>query len=279
MSFMSTIHTLLTSWPGVETELLLAAVLDIDKTLLYSHSDLALTQEQEIQLNNMVEKRRAGMPMAYILGEKQFCGLKFTVTPDTLIPRPETEWLVEQATKYILESMQSKADPVHIVDIGTGSGCIAISIYKKLGALDMASRIEIIGIDISQQALEVAYLNGQKFGTNIAWTKGDLLQNLTKPFDLLIANLPYVPETHYIRLQDNLRYEPKLALVDKEGWPKTAQLLEQAKLQINAGGVILLEHDPSAFLWLQTFAHQLFPEKKITVHTDLQNLQRYLVIK
>lgn len=249
-----------------EIELLLMNVLGKSKEFLFLNPDFTLSQEQVNLLTDLVNRRKNGEPLAYITGSKNFYGRNFKVTKDTLIPRPETEELINLVLKL------NKTKPIKsILDVGTGSGCIAITLAKEL---PVAS---IFASDISKEALEIAKENTKTHNAKITFFESDLLKNIPDQFDLIIANLPYVPEEIYKQNFEQLKNEPRLALVDAPNWPKTMELLQTAHLHLNQGGSILLEHDPSAMDLISRKANNI-GFKNVQIFDDLKSLSRFAII-
>lgn len=249
-----------------DAELLLMHVLNTNKEFLFLHPDMELTQEQENLLLELSTRRKNGEPLAYLTGVKTFFGRNFKVTKDTLIPRPETEELINLTLE-----LNNQKPLKTILDVGTGSGCIAITLAKEL------PNAQVFASDISADALNVAKENAQKHNTQITFFESNLLSNVTGKFDLIIANLPYVPEDVYQQNFEQLKTEPKLALVDSEGWPKTIELLQTASLHLNPGGSILLEHDPSAISYIKEVALK-YGFGDIKILRDLGNFERFVLI-
>jgi release factor glutamine methyltransferase len=249
-----------------DIELLLMHVLGKSKEFLFLNPDFTLSQEQTVLLTDLVNRRKYGEPLAYLTGSKNFYGRNFKVTKDTLIPRPETEELIN----LVLKLNQNKPLKT-ILDVGTGSGCIAITLANEL------PEASIFASDISKEALEIAKENAKTHNAKITFFESDLLKNIQGHFDLIIANLPYVPEDVYRQNFEQLKSEPKLALVDNPGWPKTIELLKTAHLHLNLGGSILLEHDPAAMelIFAQAKQNGL---ASISIKKDYQGLNRYAVI-
>jgi release factor glutamine methyltransferase len=191
----------------LELEVLLLFVLNISKTDLLKNPDLTLTAEQISQIDQLVQHRLQGVPIAYLTGSKEFYGLEFSVTPDVLIPRPETEEMVEIA-------LGLKPAPHKILDIGTGSGAIACTLAHKL------PQPHITAVDISDNALLVAKKNAAKFNlSNIEFIKSDFLNKITPgtEFDLIITNPPYIKLSDTALMShETLKFEPKLALFSGE---------------------------------------------------------------
>jgi release factor glutamine methyltransferase len=217
-----------------EAELLLARALGIGKARLAAHPELAAEGRRHPRYLEYLERRLAGEPVAYILGEREFYGLGFRVTPDVLIPRPETELLVELALARI------GADrPLRLLDIGTGSGCIAVTLAH------LRPHARVIATDTSAAGLEVARSNARRHGAdNIEFLQGDAFAPvLGEPFDVIVSNPPYVAQGDPHLFQGDLRFEPKQALTSgADGLDLMRALVAQAPAQLEAGGWLLLEH-------------------------------------
>jgi release factor glutamine methyltransferase len=220
-----------------ESEFLVAALLKVPPTHLLLKRHLSLPEHVARFLDQWADERQARKPLAYIVGEQPFRDLTLEVTPDVLIPRPETELLVEQAMKLL---DQAPADSM-VVDVGTGCGNIAISLAGH------ARVRRVIGIDVSVKALEVAQRNAQKSGraAKCEWFQGDLLLPVCPPkvdIQMVVANLPYVRTSEMDALAPELSWEPRLAL---DGGPDGLRLLargvRQAKDVLVGGGHLLLE--------------------------------------
>lgn len=182
-----------------------AAVLQVDVQKTYFLADLTATPTQLQQLQNMLTQLSQHTPLQYVLGHELFMDLPFNVTPDVLIPRPETAELV---TRIIQEHQQQET--LRILDVGTGSGCIAISLAHHL------PQAQVTAVDISEKALEVAQKNARSIGVNIQFKQLDFLTQshlLTTPFDILVSNPPYIAEAEKSTMEANvLQHEPHLAL-------------------------------------------------------------------
>jgi release factor glutamine methyltransferase len=217
-----------------EAELLLARAVGITRARLVAHPELAAEARSHPRYLEYLKRRVAGEPVAYILGEREFYGLTFRVTPDVLIPRPETELLVELALARIPEG-----EPLRLLDIGTGSGCIAVTLAQlRPGA-------RVIATDASAAALEVARCNARRHGVeNVEFRLGDAFAPvLGERFDVIVSNPPYVARGDPHLFQGDLRFEPKQALTSgTDGLELTRILVAQAPPQLEARGWLLLEH-------------------------------------
>ncbi len=249
----------------LEAELLLRHVLKISRTELYQELDHELSLEEDEIFWSLVERRRSGEPAAYITGHREFYGLDFYVDPNVLIPRPESELLVEKT----LQLTQNRPAPI-IADIGTGCGAIAISLALNL------PQAKIYATDISPAALKVALFNCQKHGVEnrICLLEGDMLDPLPESVDLIVANLPYVREAELSRINTH-GFEPALALNGGlDGLGKIRKLGSQIGDKLRSGGCLLLEIGQGQGEAVTTFLHSLFPLAKIEVTPDLSGIDR-----
>ncbi|HPF20139.1 MAG TPA: peptide chain release factor N(5)-glutamine methyltransferase [Syntrophomonas sp.] len=227
----------------LEAEILLAHVLKKDRVYLYANYEAPVNPDERALYKEYIKRRTKSEPIAYITGHKEFMSLDLIVTPDVLIPRPETELLVETAIKAAKD-----LEKVRIVDVGTGSGAIAVSLAYYL------KQAQVSATDISLPALKVACQNAERHQVSIDFHAGSLLESFfTRPagepsahFDILVANLPYVPETDRDSLEPQVRdFEPHLALfAGEDGLDLYRQLLPQARRVLPEGAIMLLEIDP-----------------------------------
>ena len=252
-----------------ESELLLWHTLGIDRVQLYRDSDRSLTSSEEGAYWGVVERRTSGEPTAYIMGSREFYGANFCVDNRVLIPRPESELLVEKAIKI------AKSRPVEkIVEIGTGSGAIAISLALNLDG------VGIYATDISLSALSVARVNCQYHGVRerISFLAGYMLEPLKGPFDIVVANLPYIPSREIARL-GLADFEPLVAL--DGGWSgleKINRLCSVGENFLGLGGSLLLEVGSGQAKMVARTLERLFPHATLEVITDLAGIDRLLVL-
>jgi release factor glutamine methyltransferase len=236
---------------------------------LYSDLDRKLTPEEDEKFWQLAERRLTGEPSAYITGHREFYGFDFYVDPGVLIPRPETELLVEKA----IELAQKRAVAT-IADIGTGCGAIAISLAVNLPG------VKIYATDISAAALKVARLNCQKYGVadRVRLLVGNSLDPLSEPVDLIVANLPYVRERELSRV--NTRgFEPSVALDGgPDGLEKIRRLCHQAEARLNAGGSLLVEIGAGQKEAVTRLLRSLFPKARIEVVQDLSGRDRVVTV-
>jgi len=222
----------------LDAEIILTHYLNAhDRSYLVAHDDEELPDNIQQACDIMLASRMRGKPLAYILGYKEFYGRRFAVTPEVLIPRPETEDIIELAKAI---------KPTSIIDVGTGSGCIAITLALEL------PKTEIIAVDISNTALGVAQKNAKQLGARVDFRKNDLLEGLALPENpLIIANLPYVDKTWNWLDKNTLSYEPELALyAQKEGLELIYRLIDR----LNVPCRLLLEADPSQHAQIKSYA-------------------------
>ena len=219
--------------PRLDAEVLLSHILKCDRIHLYVNFDRPLVEEELAAYRQMVKARVQRMPVAYILGEKEFMGHTFRVTPDVLIPRPDTEILVEEAIRLLAEK-----DSPRIVDIGTGSGAILLSVLKGTeGGTGVA-------VDLSPNALAVAKSNGECLGLaeRADFRLGDLYAPVDGLFDAILSNPPYIPVRDMAGLAPEVKQEPEMALVGGEdGLDFYRRLIDDAPRYLKEGGVVLFE--------------------------------------
>ena len=249
----------------LECELLLRHTLKISRVQLYLDLNCELSPEKDEIFRNLIERRLNGEPTAYITKHREFYGLDFYVDTRALIPRPESETLVEKALEYARNHRVST-----IADIGTGCGAIAISLALNL------PQAKVYATDISASALEVALFNCQKHGVadRICLLQGDMLDPVPEPVDIIVANLPYVKESQLPQMQLP-NYEPMLALNGgSNGLEKIYQLCRQASDKLHTGGCLLLEIGQGHKRAVTTLLHDLFPSAGIEVTPDLSDIDR-----
>jgi release factor glutamine methyltransferase len=221
--------------PRLEAQLLLAHALDCRKTELYTRWDEVISEERRSRFRDLIRRRLEGCPVQYLLGYREFFLLQLEVTPAVLIPRPETELLVTET----LNHLKSREAP-RVLDVGTGSGCIAIAIAHR----HMSARIT--ATDISAEALEVARRNAARhnLAERIRFIQGDLLDPLgNESFDVIVSNPPYVSGAEYATLAPHVRnFEPRLALDGApDGYGVFDRLIPMAADRLVPGGLLVLE--------------------------------------
>jgi release factor glutamine methyltransferase len=253
--------------PGIEpadARVLLRAALGFDEARLAAHPEQPLTDEQHRRYRELVERRRAGEPVAYLTGEREFFSLAFKVTPAVLIPRPETELLVETALEHI--PLQSEC---HVLELATGSGCVAVAIARS------RSQARVMATDASRAALAVARENAARHRARVEFVESDWFAALAgRRFDLIVANPPYVAERDPCLTQGDLRFEPRAALVaGADGLACIRLIVAQARGHLAPGGRLLWEHGyDQAGRCRALLAEAGFRE--VTTHRDLAGLER-----
>jgi release factor glutamine methyltransferase len=251
--------------PGLESEVLLRHILHFSRAQLYLDLNVQLNPDQESIFNQWVELRLRGEPLAYIIKSREFYGLDFFVDGRVLIPRPETELLVEETIRFC-----DRRPAVVLADIGTGSGAIAVSLAFHL------LQVKIYAIDISAQALEVARFNAHRQGVTdrVTLLQGDLLEPLKHPVDAIIANLPYVGTAEW-QTMPSAAFEPRQALDGGEkGLYQIFRLIDQLKGKVNPGGWVLLEIDMGQAEAVTGYLKKLYPDRTIETLKDLAGIKR-----
>jgi release factor glutamine methyltransferase len=257
--------------PWLDAEILVAHVLHSSRERLHSHPERALTVAQRAQLRRLTSRRVARVPVPYLVGEREFYGYMFRVTPAVLIPRPSSELLVELAIDWLKTHPRAR----RMIDLGTGSGAVAISVAKAVPEVHIEAR------DVSARALKVADENIAHYSLRrrITTVKGDLLRRAS-PADLILANLPYIPEALRRIRPKELEYEPALALDGgKDGLSLIRVALAQAPAVLKPGGLVLFECDPAQIRRIVRLAQGQWPAAQVTVHKDLAGQDRVVRIQ
>ena len=250
--------------PRLTAEVLLAHAIGCPRSWLYAHSNEELKEVWWIHYGRYLHQRLAGMPTQYITGAQEFFGRDFRVTPDVLIPRPETEHLIETALKHRVAT---------ILDIGTGSGAIAIT-------LALETKDPVFATDISPAALSVAKQNSQRLEAQVNLIRCDLGSALRgRSFDLIVSNPPYVPETDRPTLQSEVRdHEPALALfAGADGLAVYARLIPEAARLLKPGGRLILELGHTSLAGVRPMLDSRWSD--IEVIPDLAQVPRVLSAK
>lgn len=254
---------------SLEAHVLLGHALNKSRAYLLAHPDTELGSAQSAAFDALLQRRLHGEPIAYILGQREFYGLDFSVTPAVLIPRPETELLVELALERI-----PPQQPMRILDLGTGSGAIALTLAK------LRPLAQLTAVDVSPEALTVARHNAERLGvSNIRFIQSDWFQALAgdTQFDLVVANAPYIAETDPHLRQGDVRFEPSSALRSgADGLDDIRHIVAQARPYLSAHGWLMLEHgydqaDACARLM------QKFGYVEISGHHDLSGQPRLTI--
>ena len=259
----------------LEAELLVMHLLGIDRAQLYCRLEEELGPYDVHALDQLLERRLGHEPIAYIVGRREFLGNDFYVAPGVLIPRQETELLVEMTLDFVFCRFPHR-DPI-IADIGTGCGAIAISLALIL------PQAKIYATDISPRALEIAATNCDRHHVpdRVHLLEGDLLDPLPEPVDIIIANLPYIKDADLTQLSAEIRkFEPLSALAGGEdGLDKVRQLLSQAREKLRPGGLVLVEIAAAQGEVVVSWARQLLPQARVELAQDLGGCDRVLSVK
>ena len=216
---------------SLDANLLLSHVTSLSKVMLIAHDEDELSKEQEDKFFSLINKRKSGYPIAYILGYKEFFGLRLKVTEDTLIPRPDTETLVEKALAF---NPQGK-----VLDLGTGTGAIILALKSEL-----KSSIDAYAVDLSKKALEVASFNSQKLNLPVTFIQSNWFSKLGDlKFSMIVSNPPYIQKDDIHLTQTSLPFEPIQALTsEEEGLLDIKLICKEAKKHLENGAPLLIEH-------------------------------------
>ncbi|MFH1132200.1 MAG: peptide chain release factor N(5)-glutamine methyltransferase [Pseudomonadota bacterium] len=267
--------------PRLDAEILLAHCLSVDRLRLYLDCDKPLAKEELQKYGILVRRRLKSEPVAYLIGEKEFWSLRFEVNPSVLVPRPETELLVEIALAWIdqkqaamersLETECVSKTNLNVVDLGTGSGAVAIALAHE------RPDICVWGVDVDPKAVTVAKRNAERNNTKVSFCCGDLLASIPSELqiDLLVANLPYVPTNDFLRLNPEVRdWEPRVALDGgQDGLDLVRRLITEGKSRVKNGAFWAFEIDPSqAQVVKNLLSSHSFGQ--IQTHRDLAGLDR-----
>jgi release factor glutamine methyltransferase len=255
----------------LEAEVLLRHTLDLDRAHLYARLQEDLGSGDQAVFHSLLARRLVHEPTAYIVGQREFYGLDLETTPAALIPRPETELLVEEAL-----SRACGREPLLIVDVGTGNGAIAVALAVHL------PQAALVAIDLSRDALSLAVRNARRHGveSRVSFLQADLLAPLAQAADLIVANLPYVRSADWEGLPPEIReHEPRAALDGgPDGLREIERLLEQVPSYLRAGGSLLVEVGPPQAAPALALARRCFPGAAARILPDAAGLERLLVI-
>lgn len=255
--------------PGLDADVLLGAVLGLNRTGIWLRSDELIPPDKQAEFETALRRRLAGEPVAYITGSKAFRSLDLCVDQRVLVPRPETEQMVDMA----LEWLAAHPEPATMIDVGTGSGAIALSLAKELG--DRVD-VSITASDVSSDALDVAAINRERLGLEdrVRLVRADLLDFELDGFDLVLANLPYLrPDQR----NDEISSEPDLALyAGDDGFDLYRTFFRQAARALSPDGLLVAEIDPDQAGFGAALAEEMLG-KPVQVVRDLAGLDRFLI--
>jgi release factor glutamine methyltransferase len=259
---------------SLDAQVILAHTLGKERGWLFAHYDQALTQEEAELFTDRVARRAAAEPVAYLVGHREFYGLELYVDHRVLIPRPETELLVDA----VLDHIESRSNQhVRMVDVGTGSGAVAVAVAANCPS------VQIYAVDLSPAALEVAGENARRHDSRgqITLLNSDLLAALPEPVDIIAANLPYITSEEYPNLMADVRdYEPRLALeAGPEGLDLIERLLDQVPGHLYPGGVLFLEIGANQGAAVLELVKRLLPQANhIGIRQDYHGYDRLVVV-
>lgn len=248
--------------PKIDANLLLQAVTKKSKAMLFAFGETHLSHDQLAELTLLLQRRQKGEPIAYILGEKEFWSLPLKVSKHTLIPRPDTERVVEIALDWAYKRLEQQTN-LHILDLGTGTGAIALALASELG-----DKAVITAVDIKAEAVSLAEENRQHLGfKQVTFLQSDWFNALqSQQFDLIVSNPPYIDKTDENLKLGDVRFEPLSALVSaQQGLSDLYKIIENAPLYLTAKGALILEHG-----WQQATAVQQFFQ-----HYDWDEIQSW----
>ena len=257
----------------LEAEVIVMNVMRMPRQDLFAHQEDDATTQHEQDIQGILDRRQTREPLAYILGYREFYGVNLLVNSDVMIPRPETETIVEHALFMALMGMESPQ--LVIADVGTGTGAIAINLAIHIPAA------RIYAVDLTDPVLNVASYNirSHNVADRVTLCQGDLLEPVPEQVDLVVANLPYIPTGRIPTLQPEVQWEPKMALDGgQDGLGLVRRLMSQATTKLKDQGIILLEMDPEQMTVASGMALQNFPDATVTVEQDLARRDRVLVV-
>ena len=215
------------------------------RTQILAFDDTEIDEKVRLKLTALLDRRLNGEPIAYILGEKEFWSLPLNVSKSTLIPRPDTEVLVEKALQISLEKLEQNPPNFRILDLGTGTGAIALALASELAPICQKRHIplEIIGVDLMPDVVALVQSNAESNQLNVEFLQSRWFENITGQFDLIVSNPPYIDAQDEHLRQGDVRFEPLSALVANDaGYADLRYIIESAPNYLNSNGALLLEH-------------------------------------
>jgi len=266
--------------PRLDAELLLAHAVGVGRTAIVAHADAPVGADAARAYAAAIERRSAGEPVAYIRGIKEFHGLAFFVDSRVLIPRPETERLVELGVAEVMRRLGARGlvyEPLRLVDVGTGSGAVAVALAAALRRLNALEAVEITATDISDDALDVAKANAvaHAVGDRISFALTDLLPPSADAFELVLANMPYVRSDAMSSLPPATTFEPTLALDGGlDGLEVIGRLVDRLPSALADGGTALLEIGADQGESIVALVAERLPGWACSVELDLARLPR-----
>jgi release factor glutamine methyltransferase len=253
--------------PGLDAEILLREALGVTREQLFEALPLGVRPDGSSRYRELIQQRIQGIPVAYIIGRREFYGRDFVVNEHVLVPRPESEFIVERAVAWLDHHGGNR----RVVDVGTGSGAIAISI-----ACETADRHVVVGSDVSLPALSVARANRDAHHPGVHLVAGSLLEWWRGPVDFIAANLPYLrPDQAHVGIE----FEPEIALyAGNDGFALNDRLIRQAAAILASPGRLIMEIDPSQADQALETGRAAFPGDDVMIQRDLAGSDRYLIV-
>ena len=215
------------------------------RTQILAFDETEIDEKVRLKLTALLDRRLKGEPIAYILGEKEFWSLPLNVSEGTLIPRPDTEILVEKALQIALEKLEENPPHFRILDLGTGTGAIALALAFELSLIcqKKAIQLDVIGVDLMPEVVKLAQSNAEKNQLKVQFLQSRWFEHVEGQFDIIVSNPPYIDETDEHLSQGDVRFEPRSALVAGEnGLADLRHLIECAPVHLKDNGYLLLEH-------------------------------------
>ena len=215
------------------------------RTQILAFDETEIDEKVRLKLTALLDRRLKGEPIAYILGEKEFWSLPLNVSEGTLIPRPDTEILVEKAFQIALEKLEENPLHFRILDLGTGTGAIALALASELSLIcqKKAIQLDVIGVDLMPEVVKLAQSNAEKNQLDVQFLQSRWFEHVEGQFDIIVSNPPYIDETDEHLSQGDVRFEPRSALVAGEnGLADLRHIIEQSPRYLKDSGYLLLEH-------------------------------------
>ena len=234
-----------TEYSKIDELVLLQHATGKSRTQILAFDDTEIDEKVRLKLTALLDRRLKGEPIAYILGEKEFWSLTLNVSEGTLIPRPDTEILVEKALQIALEKLEKNLPHFRILDLGTGTGAIALALASELSSICQKKQIslEIIGVDLMSDVVALAQSNAERNQLNVKFLQSRWFENITGQFDLIVSNPPYIDAQDEHLHQGDVRFEPLSALVANDaGYADLRHIIELSPSYLNSNGALLLEH-------------------------------------
>ena len=259
----------------IEAQVLLHNWLGIDRATFHASRDRELSDKDATAFERTVERRIEGEPLSYITGHREFYGLDFVVTPDVLVPRQETEFLVEAVLEYA-RSFGRNGSALTIADVGTGSGAIAVALGRHL------PNATVYATDVSRAALRMADENVRRHGLEgrVHLRQGDLFEALDGPVDVVASNPPYLSDDEVVDLPPDVKWEPRLALAaGSDGMDVLRGLIVGTCDYVKPGGLLAFEIDPRRLEAVESLARKTFAGGEITVVKDHAGLERVVTVR